>query len=197
MKFRSLFAIAILLCGMTALTVRLPGAQAALPSMDVGIALGKKVPVSMPLKDSAGKPTTLAQQVGAKGLVLMLVRSANWCPYCKAQLIALNAVRADVAQRGYRLASLSYDKPETLSGFAKAKGLGFTLLSDVGSKMIDALGLRDPQYASVPFANGVPRATILILGRDGTVKAKNVSSDYTIRPSNADLLAMIDRLGGR
>jgi peroxiredoxin len=172
-------------------------AIAGVPTVEAGIAIGTKAPLSMSLKDSNGAPTTLARQVGAKGMVLVLVRSANWCPYCKAQLVSLNDVRAAIAKRGYGLASLSYDKPETLSGFARSKGLGFTMLSDEGSRMIDALGLRDPQYAKVAFANGVPRATILVLGRDGSVKAKSVSSDYTQRPTNADILAMIDGLKGR
>jgi peroxiredoxin len=196
MKIRTILAVAMLLSGTVAVTGYSAAISAAAPSVEAGIALGKKAPVAMQLKDSAGTPTTLAKQLGTKGMVLVLVRSANWCPYCKAQLIALNDVRADVAKRGYGLAGLSYDKPATLGGFAKAKALGFTLLSDEGSRMIDALALRDPQYAKVAFANGVPRATILVLGRDGTVKAKHVSSDYTIRPTNADILAMIDGLKG-
>lgn len=170
---------------------------AKVPMVEAGIAVGARAPLTMPLKDSNGAPTMLAKQLGTKGMVLVLVRSANWCPYCKAQLIELNGARADIAKRGYGLASLSYDKPETLGGFAKSKGLGFALLSDEGSKMIDALGLRDPQYEKVAFANGVPRATILVLGRDGKVKAKSVSSDYTKRPTNADILAMIDGIKAR
>jgi peroxiredoxin len=171
-------------------------APAKVPMVEAGVAMGAKAPVTMILKDSNGAPTMLAKHAGPKGIVLVLVRSANWCPYCKAQLIALNDVRADIAKRGYGLASLSYDKPATLSGFVKSKNLGFVMISDEGSRMIDALGLRDPQYAKVAFANGVPRATILVLGRDGTVKAKSVSSDYTQRPTNADILAMIDGLKG-
>ncbi len=188
MKTLNTVAALLLMLSGTALAP----AIAKTPMVEAGIALGAKAPLTMPLKDSSGAPTMLAKQLGTKGMVLVLVRSANWCPYCKVQLIELNGARADIARRGYGLASLSYDKPGTLGGFAKSKGLGFTMLSDEGSKMIDALGLRDPQYAKVAFANGVPRATILVLGRDGSVKAKNVSSDYTKRPTNADILAMID-----
>jgi peroxiredoxin len=155
-----------------------------------GISIGTKAPVSMALRDSAGKPATLAARMGAKGMVLVMVRSASWCPFCKAQLLGLNDINTKLKAMGYTLVSLSYDKPETLTGFAQSKGLTYTMFSDEGSKFIDAVRLRDPQYASVAFANGVPYATVLVIGKDGAVKAKNVSLDYTIRPSNAQVLAM-------
>ena len=165
-------------------------------SIEVGIALGAKAPIAMPLRDSAGQPTSLAQKMGPNGMVLFLVRSADWCPFCKAQLIRTNTIRSAVASQGYALASLSYDKPDTLAGFAATKGLGYMLLSDQGSKMIDALGLRDPQYPADSFAYGVPHPTILVLAPDGSVKAKYVSADYRSRPSNDDVLAMLKGVTG-
>ncbi len=160
-------------------------------SINVGVALGAKVPVAMALLDSQGRTRNLAQRMGPKGMVLILVRSADWCPFCKAQLTRSNEIRETLKNQGYTLASLSYDKPATLAGFASAKGLGYMMLSDQGSKMITALGLRDPQYAPDSFAYGVPRPTILVIAPDGRVKAKYVSDDYRSRPSNADVLAMV------
>ena len=161
-------------------------------SINVGIALNAKAPVTMPLQDSAGLATSLAEKMGPKGLVLVMVRSADWCPFCKAQLIRTNDIRAQITAQGYAIASLSYDKPETLAGFAKAKGLGYLMLSDQGSKMIDALGLRDPAYPPGNFAYGVPHPTILVLGPDGTVKAKYVTEDYRSRPMNDDVMAILN-----
>ncbi len=172
------------------------GAALARPSGSPGIMVGKKAPVSLALKDASGKPTMLAKQMGKNGLVLVLTRSASWCPFCKAQLIAMKDVQASLAQRGYKLAALSYDKPEILSAFAAERNVGYTMLSDQGSKMIDALGLRDPQYGAGSMANGVPYATTLVIAPDGTVKARNVSSDYKIRPSNAAILALVDGAKG-
>ncbi len=160
-------------------------------SINVGIALGDKAPIEMPLADSVGQPTSLAEKMGEKGIVLVLVRSADWCPFCKAQLIRTNDIRGNVTKLGYTLASISYDKPEILAGFVKDKGLGYALLSDQGSKMIGALNLVDPQYPAGNFAYGVPRPTILVLGTDGTVKAKYVTDDYRRRPSNDDVLGLI------
>lgn len=192
----------ILISVATAMVLLISGAAAwifgpaLLPpkAIDVGIAVNSRAPIEMPLKDSAGKPTSLAREMGPEGMVLFLVRSADWCPFCKAQLVRTNDIGKEITSRGYGLASLSYDRPEILANFATTKGLSYRLLSDVDSHMIDALGLRDPQYDPDSFAYGVPRATILILGTDGTVKAKYVSEDFRSRPSNDDVLAMLNKV---
>lgn len=157
-----------------------------------GIAIGGKAPIEMELLDSTGRKTTLAANMGEKGQVLLLVRSADWCPFCRAQLAKTEEIRGKVDIMGYSLAALSYDKPELLAEFAAENGTKFVLLSDTGSLMIDALGLRDPQYERGSFAFGVPRASILVLGIDGTVKAKFVAADYRSRQSNEDVLRMIE-----
>jgi peroxiredoxin len=161
-----------------------------------GLAMGVNAPVSLPLRDVAGKPTTLKAKMGAKGIVIVMVRSADWCPYCKAQLVSLNDIHSKIKAMGYSLVSVSYDKPTKLASFGGAKGITYALLSDEGSKFIDAVRLRDPQYSNVPFANGVPYASILVLTKDGTVKAKNVSLDYAVRPSNETILAMVQSVKG-
>jgi peroxiredoxin len=160
--------------------------------IDVGIALDAKAPVGLALQNSTGNETTLAGQMGEKGLVLLLVRSAGWCPYCKAQLIQTVQIEDTVAERGYALASLSYDQPNVLAEFKADQGIGYAMLSDPHSRMIDALSLRDPQYGPDSKAYGVPRAAILVLTPDGTVKAKYVTDDFRRRPANEDVIAMID-----
>lgn len=159
-------------------------------NIEVGVPVGGKVPVEMALLDRTGKPTTLAAQMGEKGMVLFLVRSADWCPFCKAQLIRTNEIRGALAGKGLALAALSYDKPEILAEFTAAKGIAYPLLSDTGSKMIDTLGLRDPQYGQGSFAYGVPRSSVLVLAPDGRVMAKFVDADYRSRQSNEQVLEM-------
>ena len=159
--------------------------------IDAGIAVGDKVPIEMPLKDSEGKATTLGQQMGDAGMVLLFVRSADWCPFCKAQLARTEEISGQVSAKAFSLAGLSYDDPGKLAQFAGENDVSFALLSDKGSKMIDALGLRDPQYEEGSFAYGVPRASILFLGTDGTVLEKYVAADYRSRPSNEDILAIL------
>lgn len=186
-------AVVLVFAGMTAWML----VPALLPAknLNVGVAVGGKVPMDMALRDSAGQPTTLAQQMGPKGAVLFFVRSADWCAFCKAQLKRTQDIKAPLDGQGMALISLSYDKPELLARFAAEKAVTFTLLADEGSKMIDALGLRDPKYEAGYFAYGVPRPTTLVVAPDGTVKAKFVAEDYRSRISNDGVLALVRGAG--
>lgn len=156
------------------------------------IAVGAKVPANFAAVDSAGKPRTFASVTGAKGVVMVFFRSAKWCPYCQAQLKDIRALSPELQKRGYTLAAISYDAPEILSTFAGKQDISYTLLSDNGSKMIDAFGLRDPNYAPDSFAYGVPTSTVLVIGKNGVVKQKLSTTDYKIRPSNTAILAAVD-----
>jgi peroxiredoxin len=66
-------------------------ATMAFPAVAVEIATGAKMPAAFAAKDAAGKPRSLASVAGRKGIVLVLFRSAKWCPYCQAQLKELQA----------------------------------------------------------------------------------------------------------
>ncbi len=156
------------------------------------IEVGNKVPASFAAVDSTGKPRNFASIAGKKGVVLVFFRSAAWCPYCQKQLKDIKALPAELEKRGYTLAAISYDSTDKLADFAGKQGVNYTLLSDAGSKQIDAFGLRDPAYPKDSFAYGVPRATILVIGKNGVIKKKLSTDDYKIRPSNDAILAAVD-----
>lgn len=172
----------------------LAGGAVSAPAGAVEIATGAKVPAGFKAIDAAGRARNWASIAGKKGTVFVLFRSAKWCPFCQAQLKGLKDVQASLAQRGYGLAALSYDPPQVLAGFAAKTGIGYTLLSDEKSAMIDAFGLRDPAYAAGSYAYGVPKASILLVDAKGVVRWKSVASDYKVRPDNATILKAVDAL---
>ena len=85
---------------------------------DFGPSVGAKAPDIGTRPDQTARPRTFADLMGTNGLVLMFVRSADWCPYCQAQLIEVNGGNAEIEKRGYRVAALSYDSPAILQAFA-------------------------------------------------------------------------------
>lgn len=55
--------------------------------------------------------------------MLVFSRSADWCPYCRMQIIELQRSREDVQRSGYELAVVTYDSRDTLKRFAdRAEG---------------------------------------------------------------------------
>ena len=173
---------------MFATVVATPGIAA--PQIEVGA----RIPAKFVALDASGKTRDFASIRGRKGAVLVLFRSAKWCPYCQAQLKGLQAAGTltALAQRGYTLTALSYDPPAILATFAQRQGIAFTLLSDEKSAMIDAFGLRDPAYPADSFAYGVPKASILVIDAKGVVRSKNVAADYKFRPTPEAILASVD-----
>lgn len=158
-------------------------------------AVGDKAP-AVAGTDTTGKARTLKQVAGRKGTVLMFFRSASWCPYCKAQLIAMNDnAAAGLASRGYALVGLSYDDPAVLAKFAAERKVPWTLLSDPQSKVIDGWQLRDPAYPAGNKANGVPLPAVYVIDHKGIIRARLMEENYRKRPQPEAVLAAVDALG--
>jgi peroxiredoxin len=162
---------------------------AATPALALPAA-GTMFPADFAATDSAGTSRTLQSVAGRNGTVLVITRSARWCPYCQAQMKELEAARAPLAAKGYGLAAMTYDPPAVLAAFGAKNGLGYTLLADEGSANIDRLGLRDPAYPAGHFAHGVARASVLVVDAAGKISAVRIEDDYKVRPTVAQVVAM-------
>lgn len=161
-----------------------------------GPAIGDRAPVDLELADADGAAMPLSERTGEKGTILIFTRSVDWCPYCQGQLKKLNDVAGDLKEQGYTVAGVSYDPVSSLKEFSNEQKISYTLLSDQGSKLIDAFAIRDPQYADPEKrAYGVPYASIFVLDSDGVVRAKSVSSDHKVRPTNEELALLVESAG--
>lgn len=168
--------------------------MAALPMDHSGPAVGDTIPANFVTRDTMGAERNFGDLAGENGLVLVFNRSADWCSYCQGQMVDLRDIQGDLEERGYNLATLSYDTPAILAEFSEREDIGYTMLSDEGSAMIDAFDLRDPHYGEESFANGVPRPAIMVIDTQGTIRAKMVATDYRIRPEPSDIVAAVDAL---
>ena len=164
---------------------------------DLGPAIGTKAPDIGTRLDQSGKPHELSDLMGRNGLVLFFYRSADWCPFCQAQLVEINTGVAEIEKRGYRVAGLSYDSPEILQAATDKRRLTYTLLSDPKSEIIDRYNLRDPQYPPGNRAYGVPRPIIFVLDSQGVIKAKFFEDNFKYRPRITTVVSTLDELGGR
>jgi peroxiredoxin len=102
-----------------------------------------------------------------------------------------------LAERGYRLAAISYDPPEVLQRFTEQRAIPYPLLSDAGSVTIDAYKLRDTRYPTTSFAWGVPYASIYVIAPNGVLRGKLAEEDYKVRPPLSAILSLIDGLPQR
>ncbi|MFN3213634.1 MAG: redoxin domain-containing protein [Henriciella sp.] len=131
---------------------------------------------------AAGDAVDLATITGENGAVLVFSRSLDWCPYCKAQALELETVKADLEAVGWSLNLITYDAPETLAEFAADKSLSYTFLSDTGSATIDAFGLRNTDVAAGSRFDGIPHPAIVYIRANGEVAGVQKEEGYKDRP---------------
>lgn len=161
-------------------------------TIDVGLAVGKTAPLDAKFNTGDGDKT-LKSVLEDGPAIFVFTRSVEWCPFCQTQLKGINAIVGDLGERGYKLYGVSYDSIESQDRFSKNQMLGYEMLSDESSAAIDAFGLRDPQYTEGK-AVGVPYASVIVIDKDGKISAKSVSGDFKKRPTNDQVLAIVDAI---
>jgi len=149
---------------------------------DPGPAVGAKFPHSLAAPDQSGKQQTLETVMGEKGVAVLFVRSADWCPFCKKQLADVNTQLAPFRALGLNVVSVSVDEVPEIAAFAKEQNVGYTMLADPEGAINLSLGIRDEQYPVGSAAYGVPRPTLYVIDRTGTVRLRYMEPTYRTRP---------------
>lgn len=157
-----------------------------------GPEVGSMAPADITVTTHAGDDVTLAELTGDNGFAVAFVRSADWCPFCKRQIIELNKSKADFDKRGVNLVALSYDSEGILKMFADKQGIEYTLVSDNGSKVIDAFGIRNMKHEEGSSGYGIPHPGIMVFDASGTLFAKFAEEGYRKRPPIEGVLLAID-----
>ncbi len=93
-----------------------------------------------------------------------------------------------------RLVGISYDPTSVLSKFSRKRGIEYTLLSDPGSKTIDAYGARNKEATG--RTAGIPHPTIFIVDREAVIRFKLRHEGYKERPAPEEIIAAAETLGG-
>lgn len=156
----------------------------------IGVEAGTEAPAISALTTS-GESVDLSGITGENGAVLVFSRSLDWCPFCKAQAIELEDVKADLEAAGWSLNLITYDAPETLAAFAADESLTYTFLSDTGSATIEAFGLRNHDVKAGSRFDGIPHPAIVYITADGTVAGMQREEGYRDRPPSENIPAMV------
>jgi peroxiredoxin len=183
----------------------------------LGPQVGQTVP-DFNLPDQHGMKRSLQAVMGPKGAMIVFYRSADWCPYCKTQLLELQSQYDSLRTDGLGLVGISYDSQDILQAFSKQHGITFPLLSDAGSATIKRYGIlntvaeeglgpngNDPDviarvklYVSANGANerqrGIPFPGTFIVDRTGRVKARFFEDSYTVRNTVANIRVRLNEV---
>ncbi len=153
-----------------------------------------------------------SQDLLADGPLVISIFRGDWCPYCMAELEALQTALPRIGAAGGRLVAITPDTHSLPLRAARRLGLGYEVLSDVdlGVGALFGLLFRVPDemvrvFASlgldIPARHGtdgwlLPIPATYVVGADGVVAAAAVDPDFTRRMDPEDILAALERLAG-
>jgi peroxiredoxin len=181
---------------------------------EAGVPAGVAAPGSvMPdaqLLDVHGEPTTLAAAVGGRSAVVVFYRGA-WCPYCNLTLRAYQEGLVPLlAERDIPLVAISPQKPDGSLSTQEQNELTFTVLSDPGNRIADALGVLtapgdatraaqltlgiDLSATNADGTYGLPMPTVVVVDRAGIIRWIDVHPDYTTRTEVAHIVGALRSL---
>ena len=158
------------------------------PFSEVGLRAGRKAP-EFSATDQFGKTQTLETLRGPKGTVLLFYRSADWCPYCKGQLIQLQAAKERFEKQGIKLAGISYDSVDILKFFSDRRKIEFPLLSDPDSKIIRMYQVLNSEAVG-PNA-GMARPGYFYVDTEGNIREKFFEAKYRERLTGNNVLSKL------
>jgi peroxiredoxin len=157
------------------------------PPAEFGLRVGARAP-SFNLKDQHGKEVSLESLLKKGPVAVVFYRSAGWCMFCKFELIHLQHNLKQFEAAGGQVVGISYDSIPVLKRFADSQSITLPLLSDDGSKTIDAFNVRDHSSSGAP---GCAAHAAFVLDRKGVVRAKFLDAIYQEQPGVGILLKAV------
>ena len=174
--------------------------------LDRAAKAGDAFPVATTLLDPHGRRFDLASLVAAGPLLVTFYRG-GWCPYCNLELRAYQARLAEIRAAGVALVAVSPEMPDHSLTTAEKNDLAFPVLSDPGSALAAALGIRftlsdtvRPFYEkaghALPARHGdgawaLPMPATFLVAKGGLIRAAFVEPDYRRRVDPAQALGAL------
>ena len=158
---------------------------------DSGFEVGPQVGARLPevKVDFVGNTLTDASIfMGTVGLVLVLSRSYDWCPFCQKQALELQDNYHSYLDNGLNLVAMIHDQPEERDQFVQEKSLGFPVLSDIEATTVKALNVLNTEYGPDDDYYGLPYPGVIVVNPDGIVVGTLFLEKYSERPSSQTIL---------
>lgn len=134
-----------------------------------------------------GQAATLQQLSGESGLILVLYRSAEWCPFCIKQLKEMDQWVGLFDDLGYKVAAISYDDIEILKEFTETENLSYPLISDQGTKTFRSYKVLNQQHQPGVRTYGIPHPGVLVINKNQELTHKYFYEGYRSRAKPQDI----------
>ncbi len=145
-----------------------------------GLPVGKPAP-AFTLKDQNDKEVSLSSLLKKGPVALVFFRSAEWCMYCKLQVVQLQQNLKEFEATGGQIVGISKDQVNVLKGFSTRSRITFPLLADVDGKTINAFSIRNQNPP--PGKEGSSYHATFVIDQKGIIRSKLFQVSYAERPA--------------
>ncbi|MHA6646264.1 peroxiredoxin-like family protein [Mesorhizobium sp. A623] len=161
------------------------------------------------LPDEEGRLHSSKQLREARPLVVSFYRG-GWCPFCSAELRALQAIKGKLDDLQAKVVALSPDTRDLPRRLKQQLNLDLTMLADVDHGVAASYGIvyRVPdetkaRYAGLGHDLGhrhgtsewmLPIPATYVIDQDGVVRGAFIEPDFTIRQEPSDILSRVRQL---
>jgi len=171
---------------------------------------GAKAP-AFTLKNQHGEEVSSADLLKRGPLVVSFTRG-GWCPFCAAQVRALNEIYDQYQQAGVDLVVLSLQSADRAQKQATADKLKFNLLVDANNEVGKAFGVvytfpedlknvylntfkTDIQAVNDDSVWQLPIPARFIIDTNGIIRDAKADPDYRYSPDPSEALGIVNTLG--
>lgn len=151
-----------------------------------------------------------SERLRHEGPLVVSFFRGGWCPYCTAELCALQAAKQEFEDLSANLVVLSPDTGNFPRELKRSFGLGLQVLADVDHGVAMSYGVlfSVPEEARAYYSRlGIdlgkrhgssmwmlPMPATYVVDCDGRIRSAFVEPDFTIRQEPAEILAAVRRL---
>jgi len=170
---------------------------------------GAKAP-TFTLTNQRGEDISSLELIKRGPLVVSFTRG-SWCPFCSAEVHALNEIYEQLHQAGIELVVLSPQSLDRTQKQARAENLRFNLLVDHDNQVGRAFGVvyTFPEDLKNVYLNAfnldipainettawqLPIPSRFIIDSDGIIRDAKSNPDYRYRPEPSELLGIVNEL---
>lgn len=139
------------------------------------IVVGERAP-AFTLKDQNDREFSLEAMIKKGPVAVVFIRSIDWCTYCQLQTVQLSENLPEIQAAGGQVVVISYDVPEKVKRFAKRRKINVPVLSDAGSKTIDAYAMRSLQGRGDQI--GSAQHGTFVIDKSGIVSSKPLLTTF-------------------
>lgn len=151
-----------------------------------------------------------SEHLRREGPLVVSFYRGGWCPFCNAELRALQAVKVEFDSLKANLVVLSPETRDLPRRLKRQLNLDLTMLADVDHGVAISYGVlfRVPDEIKAHYARQgydfghrhgstewmLPIPATYVIDQDGVVRGAFVEPDFTIRQEPSDILATVRRL---